>query len=249
MYHALDGAHSTVEAQDPHYTVSASRFDAHLDTVARVAETATCARDWLANPTRAVVLTFDDGHLSNYTVAWPALQQRGMRADFFVNPANVGRPGFATWAQLREMAGHGMSIQSHGWDHRYFTELGATELREDLTRSRHAIEDAIGQPVTLLAPPGGRMPPNLAAIARECGYQRILSSRPGRITRTATTVLARMAVTASLGDGTLVGWLEGRGIATARLRYETLAVAKRALGNSRYERWRARLLGSPRDVA
>lgn len=249
MYHALAGAHSTAEAQDPHYTVSANHFDTHLDTIVRVADHATSARDWLANPTRAAVLTFDDGHLSNYTVAWPALQQRMMRADFFVNPANVGRPGFATWTQLREMAGHGMSIQSHGWDHRYFTELGVPGLREDLTRSRQAIEDAIGQPVTLLAPPGGRMPPNLPAIARECGYHRILSSRPGRITRAATTVLARMAVTASLDAEMLAGWLEGRGITTARLRYETLAVAKRALGNRRYEHWRARLLGSPRDLA
>lgn len=35
-------------------------------------------------PERAMLLTFDDGYLDNYTVAFPLLRERGMTASFFV---------------------------------------------------------------------------------------------------------------------------------------------------------------------
>ncbi|TCO41299.1 polysaccharide deacetylase family protein [Dokdonella fugitiva] len=249
MYHAIGGPGSPDAAQDPHYTVEASRFATQLDALVRVAGGATSARDWLAAPSRAVVLTFDDGHASNHALAWPMLAERGLRADFFVNPGKVGEAGLASWAQLREMAAGGMSIQSHGWNHRYFTELDDRALREDLLRSRLAIEDHVGTAVTLLAPPGGRMRAELPAVARECGYTHVLGSEPGVLDGAASTrALPRMSVTAALDAATLERWIAGRGIARARLRYGVLGFAKRALGDRRYERLRGRLLGQG-DVA
>ncbi|MGN6517907.1 MAG: polysaccharide deacetylase family protein [Dokdonella sp.] len=244
MYHAIAGPGSPDAAQDPHYTVEASRFAAQLDALVRVAGGATSARDWLAAPGRAAVLTFDDGHASNHALAWPMLAARGLGADFFVNPGKVGQAGLAGWPELREMAAAGMSIQSHGWNHRYFTELDDRALRDDLLRSRLAIEDHIGSAVTLLAPPGGRMRADLPLIARECGYACVFGSEPGVLDAAATTrALPRMSVTAALDVTTLEDWIAGRGIARARLRYGVLGFAKRALGDRRYERLRGRLLG------
>ncbi len=245
MYHAIGGPDRADAAQDPHYTVAATHFAQQLDTLAQLAGGATSARDWLATPDAApAVLTFDDGHASNHLLAWPALLERGMRADFFINPGKVGEPGLASWSALREMAASGMSIQSHGWNHRYFTELDAPALREDLRRSRQTIEDHIGAPVTLLAPPGGRMHADLPRIARECGYTHVLGSQPGPLRPDrGAQALPRLAVTAALDAATLAGWLAGSGLARARLRYELLGLAKHTLGDRRYERWRARLLG------
>src|SRR5690606_3850876 len=116
MYHALSRGHAP-PGQDPHYTLDETVFEGQLRQVQR-AGGACSVRDWLRDgERRPVLVTFDDGHASNYEVAFPALAGHGMRADFFVNPANVGSPGFATWAQLREMSDAGMSIQSHGYDH------------------------------------------------------------------------------------------------------------------------------------
>lgn len=243
MYHALTGAGSPELGQDPHYSVSVERFEAHLALLKRRAGGACSMRDRLEGRSQAAaILTFDDGHLSNYVLGLPALVRHGARADFFINPGRVGQPGFADWTQLAEMSAAGQSIQSHGWNHRYFTELSPAELRTDLTRSRQTIEDRLGRPVTLLAPPGGRMPPRLVEVALECGYTHVLASHPGRI-QGLQPLLPRMAVTAALDDTTLDGWLDGRGIAKARLRYATLALAKRAFGDRGYERLRAGLLG------
>ena len=248
MYHALGGPDSPSAGQDPHYTVAAERFAAQLDLLRRRSAGGVSARDWLAGFTRAAtILTFDDGHLSNFTLALPLLVEHDARADFFVNPGRVGEPGFAGWSQLAEMATAGMSIQSHGWNHRYFTLLTTAELRENLTRSRQTIEDRLGQAVTLLAPPGGRSPAHLVDVAHECGYTHVLGSQPGRIDHVRTALLPRMAITAKLDDATLGGWLDGHGLVRARLRYATLGFAKRALGDRGYERLRARLLGQARS--
>ena len=246
MYHALSADGSVDVGQDPHYSLRSGDFDSHLQRCAAHGLCVTSARDWLAGPREpAALISFDDGHISNFELAFPLLQARGATADFFVNTDNVGRPGYANWQQLCEMAGAGQSIQSHSHEHRYLTSLSRIELTEQLIRSREMIEDSIGRPVTLLAPPGGRMPSGLAAVARECGYQHILSSRPGRIDSAATTILPRMAVTASLDVATLDAWLRGdtRTFAKARLRYAVLAAMKRLIGDSGYERLRQQFVG------
>lgn len=244
MYHALfrDGGDPP---PDRVYTLAATTFERQLDRIVEVHGTAGCVRDWLSGTNDArILLTFDDGRVSDYDIAFAALQRRNMRADFFVNPANVGRRGYAGWIALREMSMAGMSIQSHGYEHRYFTHLPPKELRGSLYAARCVIEDKVGAPVTLLAPPGGRMPTGLIELARECGYQRIVSSRPGRVARKSGGVLPRMAITTRLGANEFDRWLVGHAVSIwrRRLAYSGLAVAKRLLGDARYEKARSRVL-------
>jgi peptidoglycan/xylan/chitin deacetylase (PgdA/CDA1 family) len=245
MYHALGAAGGP--KVDPHYSVDLRNFDAQLALCIRHGGGAVSASDWLGGR-RGVIFTFDDGHASDHHHAFPTLAAAGGRADFFVNPAQVGKPGYATWSELREMADGGMSIQSHGYDHSYYlTDLSPFHLREDLRRSRLEIEERIGRPVTLLAPPGGRSPAMLERIALECGYTHVLDSKPGRIAGDRERTLNRLAVTAGMALPELEAWLLGRGTSIFRLqvRYSVLDLAKRAFGDEMYETVRKRLLRTP----
>lgn len=245
MYHALAADGVVDPDQDPHYSLDRDVFARHLRDCRATGSVVISARDWLAAaPTSAILLSFDDGHRSNYSEAWPLLQEYGCKADFFVNTANVGSDGFASWSELRAMAEAGQSIQSHSHTHSYLTSLSKAELRDQLSRSKAMIEDAIGQPVSLLAPPGGRMPIGLEPVARDCGYSHILSSRPGRIGSGQPMILPRMAVTAQLDSETLAAWLRGDRMTffKAGLRYAALGAFKRLLGDRGYERLRARAL-------
>lgn len=256
MYHALaNGLHPA--GQDPHYTIDASTFGDQIDLLVLGRRSVGSARDWLGSDgdvnndetgLRPVVLTFDDGHESNHEIAFPVLLERGATADFFVNPANVGRDGYASWQSLREMADSGMSIQSHGYDHVYLTDL-AGNLRSSLIAARNAIEDKIGKPATLLAPPGGRVTSDLLQVARECGYSHVLGSRPGRMTSTNTGILPRMSVTAATTTPTLQRWVSAGPMSLIRehMRYSVLSSAKQLLGDHRYERMRASALPGGRN--
>lgn len=245
MYHALGAARGP--AVDPHYSVGMAQFSEHLALCSRVGGGVVSLHDWLAGKP-GVIYTFDDGHESDYTLAFPTLAATGGRADFFVNPAQVGTPGYVTWQQLREMSDGGMSIQSHGLDHSYFlTELSPHHLREDLRRSRAEIEQHLGKPVTLLAPPGGRCPPALERVALECGYSYVLDSRPARIADDGVRTFGRLAVTSSLALAQLDDWVSRRGASIFRLqvRYSVLEFAKRAFGDDAYQNIRKRLLRNP----
>lgn len=245
MYHAVVGG-KAAGGPDPHYSLPLAVLRRQLDEIGCRAGGATSVRDWLSSARpESVLLTFDDGHASDRRLAMPLLLERGMRADFFINPANVGRAGFASWPELREMAAAGMSIQSHGYEHRYFTELAPGQLRESLRAARLEIEVRIGSPVFLLAPPGGRMPRGFAEIARGCGYTHVLSSQPGWLRHEKDAcVLPRVAVTAEVGEREFCRWLDGRRASILRqvVRYRALAIAKSVLGDARYERARERAL-------
>jgi polysaccharide deacetylase family protein (PEP-CTERM system associated) len=49
---------------------------------------------------------------------------------------------------VREIHDRGHEVGSHGYWHRLVYELSPAEFREDLRRSRNALEDAVGAPVT-----------------------------------------------------------------------------------------------------
>lgn len=71
-----------------------------------------------ALPPRAVVITFDDGHVSTYQHAFPVLRQHGFPATFFLYTDFLGAGEALNWAQIREMAQSGLiDFQSHSKTH------------------------------------------------------------------------------------------------------------------------------------
>jgi peptidoglycan/xylan/chitin deacetylase (PgdA/CDA1 family) len=256
MYHGLSQGQAAVRGADPHYTLPRARFEEQLDGLRAAGFELGCARDLLpdcdAAPRTRVMLTFDDGDASNFEVALPALTARGLSADFFVNPARVGSEGFCSWDQLRQMARAGMSIQSHGHTHTYFTALDAASLREELRVSKAEIEQQLGQPVSLLAPPGGRVPHGLVELAAELGYVAVLGSAPGALVVDTDRhlPLPRLALTHEHRVEHLLDWCRGGASALAPLqrRYRRLALAKRVLGDRGYEQVRGLALGLLRGL-
>ena len=115
----------------------------------------------------ALSLTFDDGLQDQYTLAYPELKRRGLRATFAIIGSKVGGTMRSkqdrdegtdgtpcmTWDMLREMAADGQEIASHGWAHRAVTRLTAEELNRELYRNDSVIEAETGQrPATFVYP-------------------------------------------------------------------------------------------------
>jgi peptidoglycan/xylan/chitin deacetylase (PgdA/CDA1 family) len=69
----------------------------------------------LGHPT--VCLTFDDGHVSNFTHAFPTLRHFGFTACFFLTASEIGTRQALSWPQIRSMADAGMEIGSDGLTH------------------------------------------------------------------------------------------------------------------------------------
>ncbi len=249
MYHALAAEDGSCADADAHYAIPASRFRRQVESLrdeGLLPGNVLSLRRAGPSARGCPAFTFDDGHRSN-ALAAEILAECGGSADFFVNPSTVGRAHNLSWEALRQMAAAGMSIQSHGQTHRYLDDLAPDDVRAELHDSKREIEDRLGHAVDVFAPPGGRMGPGFAAIARAAGYAIVCSSRVGLWSlETSELEVPRLAVLHSTSDAQWQRWVlqDKREMARCVLRHQVLATGKRLLGNRRYDKLRQGLLGS-----
>jgi polysaccharide deacetylase family protein (PEP-CTERM system associated) len=93
--------------------------------------------------------------------------EAGVKATFFT----LGWVAARHPALIRRIADAGHEIASHGWDHKRVFAMSPAEFRDDLTRARHAIEDAGGQT------PTGYRAPSFSIDARTPWAHEILAEQ------------------------------------------------------------------------
>jgi peptidoglycan/xylan/chitin deacetylase (PgdA/CDA1 family) len=136
-----------------------------------------------ALPAKAFLVTFDDAYRSLRDDALQLLEELDLPAVVFAPTGLVGswnsfddgnepREEICDWETLRQLAARGVSVQSHGVTHRAFSSLTVAECEDEATASRRAIEDRLGEAVTLLAYPYGdtRGDEELAVGLARAGY-------------------------------------------------------------------------------
>ncbi len=144
MYHRFG------EDRYPSTSIRVEQFEAQLDylenngyTVVPLADVVAALRGDTELPERAVAITVDDAYRSVYETGYPRLRAHGFPATVFVatDPVDRGQPGYMTWDQMREMAGHGVSFANHGSTHDSLIERRPNESRDDwLERVRADVE-------------------------------------------------------------------------------------------------------------
>ena len=126
--------HNLAQEGSGNDTISVQRFEEHLAALQDAGYTTITFQDLLAYveqgtelPEKPVLLTFDDGYESNYTLACPLLQQYQMKATIFVIGVSMGKDTYKdtgqamiphfTQEQAAEMEASGLvAIESHGYD-------------------------------------------------------------------------------------------------------------------------------------
>lgn len=126
--------HNLAQEGSGNDTISVQRFEEHLAALQDAGYTTITFQDLLAYveqgtelPEKPVLLTFDDGYESNYTLAYPLLQQYQMKATIFVIGVSMGKDTYKdtgqamiphfTQEQAAEMEASGLvTIESHGYD-------------------------------------------------------------------------------------------------------------------------------------
>lgn len=121
-------------------------------------------------PSRPVVLTFDDGYLSFAVSALPILRGRRFTATLFVITGLVGKPGYITWEQARQIAGAGMEVGAHTVTHPDLARVDVERQRREVSESRRVLEAELGQPVRFFAYPAGRYNDKTLSAVKEAGF-------------------------------------------------------------------------------
>jgi peptidoglycan/xylan/chitin deacetylase (PgdA/CDA1 family) len=169
--------HSVGEAASD-YVVPVAAFEQQLDWLATEGFRTISLHDLAESragrsvlPSRAIILTFDDGRSDAVKVVLPSLRKRGMRATFFIITGRVGEPGFLTWEEVRALAAAGMEIGSHTRTHPRLPDLADDAAEKELKDSKSRLEAEIGRPVEVLAYPYNALRSHTESVAAAAGYR------------------------------------------------------------------------------
>lgn len=248
MYHGLHASGEDRGRFDPVYSVRPDDFRHQLDWLlehgyvgVRVDQAEAVERQGK----RPVVITFDDGDVSNVEAALPLLLERGMAAEFFITSDFIGQPGMVSPDDVRSLMAAGMGVGSHGRSHAFLEDVSLEALYAELHDSRLALQRITGRAVTTLALPGGRGGERERRVAMALGYTDLFGSVPGpnRQHRPGEWY-QRLAITREMSLAHYADYVRWQGARRMwmQARFHGLALPKRILGNQRYERLRARLL-------
>jgi len=136
-------------------------------------------------PAKSVMLTFDDGWETQFTIVYPLLKARGMTGVFFVHTGAIGdEPGSAmSWSDVCQMEEDGMDIESHTLSHPSLPRLEPEALKRELVESRTILEAKLGRPVMALAYPFGDFTDREIEATKRAGYRIAFSTEVGLVQR------------------------------------------------------------------
>ena len=180
------------------YVVPPEDFAAQLDELREEGYTTITPQDYARArkgkqqlPEKPVILTFDDGYEDNYRVVLPMLEERGMKAVFYVVTNDIGKPNYMTWENLFDLERRGMEIGSHTANHLPLTTLSREKQREELRLSKLMLEWKGMKTIYSFSYPNGDYDAGVVAMLGEEEYLTAVTGEAGLNTLETNPYLLR----------------------------------------------------------
>jgi peptidoglycan/xylan/chitin deacetylase (PgdA/CDA1 family) len=115
--------------------------------------------DWLAFgkplPQKPIMITFDDTRIDQFTAAMPELNRHGFKGVFFIMTVALGKPGYMSKEQVKQLADQGHVIGSHTYDHKNVKTYTGVDWEEQVAKPSKQLQSITGKPVEYFAYPFG----------------------------------------------------------------------------------------------
>lgn len=149
---------------------------------------------------KSIILTFDDGYASFMDYAFPFIKEYGFRATInilgkyvgtFIDIDMEGNRPMLSWDEYRYLKKSGIvdlgchSYNMHIWRRGRggVSLFSVKEQEEDLILFKEIFQKEIGSPVEILAWPYGQYDKESIEIARKAGFNYLLTSKEGYLTK------------------------------------------------------------------
>ena len=160
LYHDL-AENEIPDGVDPEYTTTAEKFERDMTDMQNAGYISLSVENLAAKKYDKhkdyFIVTFDDGYLSNYTIAFPILQKHKIYASIFICTESTWRDNHFSWEQAQIMEDSGfISVNSHSPEHKNLTEAGLDSFVSQIERSFQDLETKLtGKKLRLFAYPNG----------------------------------------------------------------------------------------------
>ena len=185
---------------------------------------------------KTVCITFDDGCETDLISAAPVLSKLGFAATSYITVEYLGKRGYMSHSQVRELHAAGFEIGCHSLTHPYLTDIDDPRLREETQVAKDKLQQIAGVRVDHYSCPGGRWDRRVTQAVKQAGFRTMATSRTGvNFSTTDPFALDRVAILNGMsGDGVL-RISQGKGLAGAQMKERARDAVKRVLGNTVYD--------------
>jgi peptidoglycan/xylan/chitin deacetylase (PgdA/CDA1 family) len=196
LYHRFD------ENNFPTTTTSSAQFEqqmaylkSHGYTVLTMGQLTDCMKGRLSIPEKGVVITIDDGFISEYNKAVPILRKYGYPFCIFVFTHAIGFKNYMSWGLLKQLESWGGEVGCHTFSHPRLINLPEKGIEREIMGSKDSMEKNLGHKVKYFAYPYGQYDDTVRSIAKRAGFRLMLTSDPGGVgTGTELDRVPRQAV-------------------------------------------------------
>jgi peptidoglycan/xylan/chitin deacetylase (PgdA/CDA1 family) len=149
-----------------------------------------------------LLLTIDDAFLSFYVNAWPVLKRKNIPFLLFVSTREVGKYGYMTWEQIKEIESSGLGfIGNHSHSHDYLIDWDNDKIKADLKKSIEIFEKELGYSPKVFSYPFGEYSTNLKKIVSNLNFEFAFGQHSGVIDSTKDFLeLPRFPINEKYGD-------------------------------------------------
>lgn len=96
-------------------------------------------------------------------------------------PRNLGRRLILSWEEVREMSDEKLTFGAHSVNHPVLTKMPIDQAKNEIVRSKKAIEERLGKEVRAFCYPDGKFNPEIVELVKKSGFNSAVSILTGRL--------------------------------------------------------------------
>lgn len=130
------------------------------------------------NDVNQIMICFDDGWAGIYD-SKDFFYNNNIQPTVFLAIDLIGKDGYLTLNQIKELKDIGFLFESHTWSHFNLSTYNAKELKRELLDSKNELSQILNQEISSLCFPQGYFSKKVIELSIEYGYKKLYSSIPG----------------------------------------------------------------------
>ena len=213
-YHRLREWKPNEKASLKAYIVPVANFKAQIKMLADSGYQAITPDEYYAYlaagrplPSKPVMITFDDTSEEHYTIAFPELEKYGFKGAFFIMTVSIGRPGYMSKEQIKELSDKGHVIASHTYDHHNVRKYEGEDYDKQMLKPKEKLESITGKKVGYFAFPFGEWKQPAIPELQKRGYKAAFQLVGKRDSLDPLYTIRRMIVPGGWDGHTLNKWM------------------------------------------
>lgn len=160
-----------------------------------------------ALPGKPIMISFDDTRAEQFTLAREEMNKYGFKGVYFIMTVSLGKPGYMTKQEVKELADEGNVVGSHTWDHSNVKNYSGEDWKIQIDKPSQELEKITGRPIQYFAYPFGLWNREAIEQLKQRGFKAAFQLSAKRDEDYPQFCIRRMIVPGEWSTATLQKWM------------------------------------------